>query len=130
MYDKGTKGPRQKVENIAASLKDFENSNAEPKLDPFPSSSAKPSSATDLIPRLRWANLGHLYHWGTKSYDFSKPSPPLPAKLRVLCKDLVAGIDWSDVWDGYDKDDMAGLSCEDWDEWDKTFGKYSILLLG
>jgi len=106
---------------VATNLENFKSTKAEPKLEPLPSISAKPSSATELLTRLRWANLGYLYHWGTKSYDFSKPSPPLPAGLRRLCKDFVAGIDWTDVWDGYNKDDMGGLSCTDWDDWNKTF---------
>lgn len=128
-YDAEIKGPRQRVENEAASLANLEMLKAEPKLEPLPSSSAKPGTATDLLPRLRWANLGYLYHWGTKSYDFSKSPPLLPSELRELCKGLVAGIDWADVWNGCNEDETAGLSCEDWDEWDKTFGKRGVFLL-
>jgi alkylated DNA repair protein alkB homolog 1 len=121
------KGPRQLIENEAASAENIAKIASEPKFDPFPSSSATPSSAAQLLSRLRWANLGHHYHWETKSYDFSKSSSPMPPILRNLCKSLVCGIDWNEVWASHNEEEKAGLSCENWYTWDKTYGMYGSL---
>jgi alkylated DNA repair protein alkB family protein 1 len=127
IFETDKKGPRQRVENHAASLEDLPKLAEELKLEPTPSSSAKPSSATDLLPRLRWANLGHFYHWGTKSYDLSKKPPPIPCEVREFCRRLVAGVNWDDVWRNcVDTQDMEGLSSAEWNSWEESYSQLRL----
>lgn len=121
-YEIENKGPRRRVENQEASLEDLAGMMADTKLNQAPSTSVKPSSATDLLPRLRWTNLGHFYHWGSKSYDLSKHPPPVPSEVRNLCKNLVAGIEWDSLWPtDYDPQDTLGLSSAEWNSWGETY---------
>jgi len=118
-YEIVGKGPRQLVNNEAASLESVFKLESEPKPHPLPSTSGKPISATNLLPRIRWANLGRLYHWGTKSYDFSKSTPLIPLELRSLCKNLVTSIDWADVCRGFKREDAANFRADEWSSWAK-----------
>jgi len=69
------------------------------------------------------------YHWGTKSYDFSKQLGTFPADVKEICKRAVCSVNWEDVWgkeeregDG-DGDGMVSWGDEEgtWKEWHKTY---------
>lgn len=52
-----------------------------------------------LVRELRWANLGWVYQWSTKSYDFSTDTPiPFPAPLAELCREAVRITPWPEVF--------------------------------
>ncbi|KAG5221673.1 Alpha-ketoglutarate-dependent dioxygenase alkB [Salix suchowensis] len=61
---------------------------------------ALPSKASDLLPRLRWANIGWFYHWGVKQYDFSKGKVEVDGKLRDICKSAIESVDWDVLYKG------------------------------
>lgn len=67
-----------------------------------------------LVKEVRWANLGWVYQWSTKSYDFSTDEPiPFPAPLAALCRKVVRDTPWSDVFPS----ESFHLS------WDEDYGK-------
>ena len=67
-----TPGPRQLISNEPAGTSNYLALANEPKLPAAPSTTVKSASAASLIPKLRWANIGWFYHWGTKHYDFTR----------------------------------------------------------
>lgn len=79
---------------------------------------------------MRWANLGRSYHWGTKSYDFSKKLAPFPEDIRDVCKRAVKAIIWKDIWG-----DGCGISDEEWGDegvnwtsWKEDYGKAHLVM--
>jgi len=76
-----------------------------------------------LIPKLRWANIGWFYHWGTKQYDFSKGKQVIGKNMRDVCKEVVESVPWEEVFDGNDWDSWgngnAGLG---WKTWSDSYG--------
>ncbi|KZV88848.1 hypothetical protein EXIGLDRAFT_678500 [Exidia glandulosa HHB12029] len=109
-------GPRQLVNNVAGGLDTFAELNAMPKLPPAPSPNAKAVTASSLLPRLRWANIGYSYHWGSKSYDFSKGNGVFPERIAELCRQAVASVDWQEVWKDVNLDGW-GNEGPDWPSW-------------
>ena len=62
---------------------------------------AKAKPATSLLKELRWANLGWVYQWTIKAYDFTVDNPiPFPADLKSSCQKVVKDIPWPQVFDG------------------------------
>ena len=96
---------------------------------PAPSIHAQPLSATELIPRLRWANIGWFYHWGTKLYDFTREVQPVGEPFRRICIEVVHSISWHDVFGGSDVESLGGWGDDgpDWQAWEETYGQYSEL---
>lgn len=109
-------GPRQLVNNVPAGLDNFEALNAVPKPPPAASPNAKPTHPSSLLQKLRWANIGYSYHWGSKSYDFSKEVGAFPAPVARVCKAAVAAINWGEVW-GSTQLEGWGEGGPDWDTW-------------
>ncbi|CAE7224214.1 unnamed protein product, partial [Rhizoctonia solani] len=106
---------RTLVENAPGS---FDTS--QPKLAPMPSSSLAPSTVSQLVPKLRWSNIGLNYHWGTKSYDFEREKVPFPQDIKQICVDAVQRVEWKDVWKGV-ADGMEWKDGVDWDLWERTY---------
>ena len=95
---KEPEGPRRLVNNLAGGVQTYDQLQAAPKPPPAPSKNARPTPASTLLPKLRWANIGLSYHWGSKSYDFGKNLAPFPGRLTDICKGVIEKIDWADVW--------------------------------
>jgi len=112
-------GPRQRVDNMPASPANFATISASPKYPPTPSQTAIPIRYSALLYKLRWANIGWSYHWGTKQYDFAKGRALIDRKLRELCKSAVAAVDWAQVY----ADDKADWGADDpfWTSWEETY---------
>ncbi|KAF8323205.1 hypothetical protein DL93DRAFT_2162389 [Clavulina sp. PMI_390] len=91
---------RTLIENVAASVGLLPTLLSTPKPAPPPSSSLQPSPVSKLLYKMRWANLGRSYHWGTKSYDFEKTLAPFPKDVRDICQRAVRAVEWEDVWGG------------------------------
>ncbi|PVG04465.1 hypothetical protein CPB86DRAFT_722448 [Serendipita vermifera] len=114
---------RTLINNTAASVENFEEMRSMPKVPPPPSTTLSPLPLNSILHKLRWSNIGHFYHWGTKSYEFDRPYIPVPADIKRVCTNAVQAVDWSDVW----KEDQDIIAEEwensrpDWDTWPETF---------
>ncbi|KAF5330796.1 hypothetical protein D9619_005538 [Psilocybe cf. subviscida] len=112
-------GPRQLINNEAASPETFETISTTPKPVQEPSPTVQPCPVSPLLYKLRWANIGWFYHWGTKQYDFTKGRGTVDEILRSVCLEAVRTIDWSEVHGANDAD--WGPNGPDWDTWDQTY---------
>ncbi len=73
-----------------------------------------------MIYKLRWANIGWYYHWGTKQYDFTKGKGEVDEVLREMCKKAVGSVDWGKVFsEGWDE----GEEEREWERWNETYGQ-------
>jgi len=123
-------GPRKLVANTPASPETFQNLSASPKPPPFPSPTVQPSSCSALIRKLRWANVGWSYHWGTKQYDFAKGNGTVSAEIGNICRNAVELVDWDEIFgDSSDLDAEWGAGGPDWQTWTETYGDMICFLL-
>ncbi|TFK46434.1 hypothetical protein OE88DRAFT_1667832 [Heliocybe sulcata] len=117
-------GPRKLISNDPASPDNFETIATSPKAPASPSSTVSPASASSLIRKLRWANIGWSYHWGSKQYDFSKGKVEVNTTLRGLCQRVVRSIEWADVFGGADQEkEDWGSEDQAWTHWKETYGR-------
>jgi len=114
-------GPRKLVDNEPVSRETFQAISSVPKPPQTPSPTIQPILVSSLIRKLRWANIGWFYHWGTKQYDFTRGKVKVNDELRSVCKEAVQTVDWKQVHGSHD--DGWGESGPDWDTWDSTYGK-------
>lgn len=115
---------RTLVDNVAASINTLVTLLATPKPPPEPSSTLTPIPISQALLKMRWANIGRSYHWGTKSYDFKKQLGRFPEDVRHICKRAVRAVDWKDVWGGADQAHGDwGDEGEDWDTWHDSYGR-------
>ena len=70
-----------------------------PKTAPAASSTVVAQTASELLYKLRWTNIGLLYHWSTKSYHFehvlgssSDDVVRVPASLAAISRQLLQSI--------------------------------------
>lgn len=115
-------GPRQLINNPPASPDNFQTLHGAPKPPPAPSSTSRPSTCAKLLPKLRWANIGWFYHWGSKQYDFTQGKGEIHPDLRNVCQSAVAAVNWQDV---YGNSDWGGAE-EEWRNWGESYGTYHI----
>ena len=120
-------GPRQLISNTPASVSNFAELQNVAKPPASPSPNAKATSASGLIRKLRWANIGWHYHWGTKQYDFSRGKIAIGPPIRSICKEIVQSIDWRDVFENA-MQELAGAmdwgeDGPDWQEWRSNYGE-------
>ncbi|KIK95246.1 hypothetical protein PAXRUDRAFT_827205 [Paxillus rubicundulus Ve08.2h10] len=111
-------GPRQLISNDAASADNFHSMQTLPKIPPDPSTTVSDCLPSELIPKLRWANIGWSYHWGSKQYDFSKGKGDVDPRVRDLCKSAVGSVPWEEV---YGHDHLEGWGGDDWRMWQDTY---------
>ena len=113
-------GPRQMISNVAASKDNVGsltlNAAAQPPMAPSPTTAA--TSPSKLLPKLRWANIGWFYHWGTKQYDFTRGKIDVAPGIKSLCQSIVRGVDWKRVFGDLHLESDA----EDWKTWPETYG--------
>lgn len=116
-------GPRRLISNIPASPATYSAITSTPKPSPPPSALTHPISTAQLVPRLRWANIGWSYHWGTKQYDFAREAQPVGEPFRRLCVEVVRSIRWQDVFGGASTKLFDGWeNTSGWQTWPKTYG--------
>lgn len=118
-------GPRELINNTPASPESFKEILTTPKLPQTPSPTVPPTSISSLIYKLRWANIGWYYHWGTKQYDFTKGPGVVNDELRSICKQAVESVDWEKVHGSSDAD--WGPEGPNWDTWDQTYGAWLLM---
>ncbi|KIO06395.1 hypothetical protein M404DRAFT_481088 [Pisolithus tinctorius Marx 270] len=113
-------GPRQLISNDAAGTDNIYSLQAIPKPSPEPSTTVSDCSPSELVPKLRWANIGWSYHWGTKQYDFSKGKGHIDSRIRDLCRNAVSLVPWNKVF-GADSSLEEGWGDDDWKTWSETY---------
>ncbi|GAA6064758.1 hypothetical protein JCM10212_002309 [Sporobolomyces blumeae] len=78
----------------------------------------------ELVPKLRWSNVGYHYDWTAKVYDFTRDFVPLPPLIHACCRTLARRMDWSEVFGqtpsghgdpGRMRDGLDGD--RDWERW-------------
>ena len=117
-------GPRQLINNTPATLTNF-GSLSSPKPPQAPSATVRPTLASNLLPKLRWANIGWSYHWGTKQYDFTKGRGTIDDRVRDICREAVRAVDWEQV---YGAVEASWENTEpDWKSWNNTYGNIPLL---
>ncbi|KAF8260437.1 hypothetical protein EI94DRAFT_1773707 [Lactarius quietus] len=93
-----------------------------PMASSSPSAHVQPISTTQLLPRLRWANIGWSYHWGTKQYDFAREVQPVGELFRRVCIEVVRSIRWQEVFGGTSTELLDGWDrASDWQTWPETY---------
>jgi alkylated DNA repair protein alkB family protein 1 len=114
---------RTLIDNDPASIENFAEMQAVAKVPFPPSSTLSPLPLSCLINKLRWSNIGHFYHWGTKSYQFDRELVPIPGDIKETCRRAVINVQWSNVWkDGADLESGEWeMDKPDWDKWHETF---------
>jgi alkylated DNA repair protein alkB homolog 1 len=123
-------GPRQLVTNTPASPETFPSLSSSPKPPPSPSPTVQPSSCSALVRKLRWANIGWSYHWGTKQYDFAKGKGTVSPEIRDICRSAVELVDWHGVFgDSSERDAEWGPGGPDWQTWTETYGSMDLFSL-
>ncbi|KAJ7940719.1 hypothetical protein B0H13DRAFT_2397445, partial [Mycena leptocephala] len=113
-------GPRQLVNNTPATPDNFLALSATPKPPSVPSTTVQPTPASTLLYKLRWANIGWYYHWGTKQYDFTKGKGKIDEVLADVCRSAVNSVDWNQVYGPSDTSDW-GASGPEWKTWNKDY---------
>ncbi|WWC86377.1 alkylated DNA repair protein AlkB [Kwoniella dendrophila CBS 6074] len=79
----------------------------------IPSDKLKEKTVSQLMGEIRWANLGWVYQWSTKSYDLSREIPiPFPPELAKICRKVSASVPWAEVWPAH--------SCG-WETWEEDY---------
>ncbi|WWC66508.1 alkylated DNA repair protein AlkB [Kwoniella pini CBS 10737] len=82
-----------------------------------PSAKLKERTAAQLMAEMRWANLGWVYQWSTKSYELSSDQPiPFPPGLADICKRVVDSVPWDQVFE----QDSESRSCG-WESWPEDY---------
>ncbi|KAF9005595.1 hypothetical protein BDQ17DRAFT_1240252 [Cyathus striatus] len=114
-----TPGPRQLVNNTPASPATYSDISSTPKPPQAPSPTVQPIPCSALLYKLRWANIGWFYHWGTKQYDFTKGKSVIDDVLRQVCRSAVAAVNWDIIYGGTDP--QWGESGPEWKSWDATY---------
>jgi len=115
-------GPRQLISNIAVEPSNFFGLIKEPKPSAAPSPAFSPATASELLPKLRWANIGWFYHWGTKQYDFGRPKVEIGECVKTLCTGIVQSLPWCDVFKSPEaKEQRISGDRPDWMDWENTY---------
>ncbi|KAG9318878.1 hypothetical protein JVU11DRAFT_985 [Chiua virens] len=111
-------GPRQLIYNDPASVDNFASLQSLPKPPPEPSTTVTDRPPSDLVSKLRWANIGWSYHWSSKQYDFSRGKGEIDPFLQSICKRAVGTVPWEAV---FSEDDLQGWGDDDWRTWKDTY---------
>lgn len=113
-------GPRQLISNEAANKENYLELSSTAKLPSAPSLTVKPASPITLLPKLRWANIGWYYHWGSKQYDFARGKIEVSDTIQRVCKRVVGSVPWEEVFRGDEND--WGDDGPEWKDWHQTYG--------
>lgn len=130
-----TSGTRRTlIDNPAVTPTNFAEISAQPKQPSPPSISTEPSTPSKLLYKLRWANVGHSYHWGTKTYDFGREHVHIHPDIKEVCQRAVRAVDWNVVFGAgrasdseehqgdVEDDEGWGERGPDWQGWHDTYG--------
>ncbi|GAA5921512.1 hypothetical protein JCM3775_003084 [Rhodotorula graminis] len=71
----------------------------------------------ELLPKLRWANVGFHYNWTTKVYEFERGCVPLPPLIHRCCRDLARQTPWDRIFG----DSKTPSRSHDWSTWARDY---------
>ncbi|GAA6051661.1 hypothetical protein JCM3770_001217 [Rhodotorula araucariae] len=75
-------------------------------------------TVAQLLPKLRWANVGWHYDWTTKLYEFSRPFVPLPPLIQRCCRTLGRQTPWQHVFSAVSLGSTEpSKPSQDWRRW-------------
>lgn len=103
-------GPRELISNAPLTADVDPATLTSRKAPAQASSTSKPELASKLMYRLRWTNLGLMYHWASKSYHFDrvlldKEVPKVPQTISDICRHILravpAHLRSNEDWDRY-----------------------------
>ena len=114
-------GPRQLISNEPASKENFVKIASTPAAPAPPSQNARMSSPKELMPKLRWANIGWYYHWGNKQYDFTRGKIPVSDIYGSVCKRAVRAVPWDTVFDTRSGGEWGDEPS--WTSWAESYGR-------
>ncbi|TFY77096.1 hypothetical protein EWM64_g6917 [Hericium alpestre] len=110
---------RQLIANPALTPESYAALANTPKPPPAPSPTAPALPASQLIRKLRWANIGWYYHWGTKMYDFARGPGVVDGLVREVCREVVGGVRWDEVFEG---EALEGWDDDrEWEGWKENY---------
>ncbi|GAA5876404.1 hypothetical protein JCM1840_006013 [Sporobolomyces johnsonii] len=76
------------------------------------------ATVAELLPKLRWSNVGWHYDWTSKIYDFDRPFVSIPPTIRLCCRELARKVPWRYVFDDEEVAAEAGEGKKpDWHQW-------------
>ncbi|GAA5975863.1 hypothetical protein JCM10908_005307 [Rhodotorula pacifica] len=81
------------------------------------------ATVSELLPKLRWANVGWHYNWTTKLYEFERGQPPLPPLIYRCCRALARRTPWAIFYgsDGIQPESMPAPISLDWQRWKDAY---------
>ena len=115
-------GPRKLISNEASSKDNYASLASTPALPYAPSPNAKSMSPAALVQKLRWANIGWYYHWGSKQYDFTRGKIEVNSAYRSVCKKAVQSVPWSEVFHDRENTIKDWGDEPDWTSWHDSYG--------
>ncbi|GAA5892796.1 hypothetical protein JCM8208_004091 [Rhodotorula glutinis] len=80
---------------------------------------ARETTVRELLPKLRWANVGWFYNWTTKVYEFERGCIPLPSLIHRCCRDLARQTPWAHVFDKTSS--PSSKTARDWSTWAREY---------
>ncbi|KZT61508.1 hypothetical protein CALCODRAFT_463925 [Calocera cornea HHB12733] len=116
--DDGEKGRRTLIANPPASATSVANL-LTPKVSAASSPNLSPALPAQLLPKLRWANIGASYHWTSKSYDLSRAVPAIPCEIADVCKRAVRAVPWGEVY--IPSAGAAAGQAPGWESWTEDY---------
>ncbi|GAA5914461.1 uncharacterized protein JCM6883_004805 [Sporobolomyces salmoneus] len=86
-------------------------------------SKAKEVTVGELVPKLRWSNVGYHYNWTTKLYEFDRPFVPIPPLMLSCCRTLARAMPWQHVFPSaeYTGKGESSTSDDGWELWKTTY---------
>ncbi|GAA5935627.1 uncharacterized protein JCM15063_001758 [Sporobolomyces koalae] len=77
----------------------------------------------DLVPKLRWSNVGYHYNWTTKLYEFDRPFVPIPPLMLSCCSSIARAVPWHHVFEESDDECEAEgrTTRSDWASWSTDY---------
>ncbi|GAA5860069.1 hypothetical protein JCM8547_003082 [Rhodosporidiobolus lusitaniae] len=76
----------------------------------------KQVTVRELLPKLRWSNVGFHYNWTTKLYEFERGCVPLPPLVHRSCRDIIRATPWELVFPGETANEESKASWRSWKE--------------
>ncbi|KAL0071535.1 hypothetical protein AAF712_001392 [Marasmius tenuissimus] len=110
--------PRVLINNTPASADTYNSLSNISKPPATPSPTVATATSLDLLPKLRWANIGWFYHWGTKQYDFTRGKVEVHSRLKDVCQNAVRAIPWQEV---FSEDASDWGNEDDWRTWGESY---------
>ncbi|BGP14319.1 hypothetical protein JCM10213_004446 [Rhodosporidiobolus nylandii] len=85
-------------------------------------SEKKAVTVRELLPKLRWSNVGWHYNWTTKLYEFERGKPALPPLVLRCCRDIVRVTPWEKVLgESGGDEEVGGTTRAHWRSWNEDY---------